>query len=232
MDEVFKNGWCSKGVCACVRASERACLPACERTYVCCVRACVRACVHACERASVRACVRVCYACVGLCVYVFSWSSGHSVNSTCPCFAALTGGGDEVLQRLEAVSHLVEVGLLQHDARHAAQRLDVVLQHVQRLRVHLRLEVHRRALAWGPNLVSSKALRGEKKGRRGHGKDRKREREREGGETERGRDRETEGERDRERERETEWERERLRQTDRQTDRDRDRETDRQTDWG
>ena len=95
-----------------------------------------------------------------------------------------------MLQGLEAVGHLVEVGLLQHDAGHAAQRLDVVLQHVQRLRVHLRLEVHRRTLAWGPKLVSSKALRGKRA--EGLGKDRKRERrgEREG---------ETEGETERER---------------------------------
>ena len=95
-----------------------------------------------------------------------------------------------MLQGLEAVGHLVEVGLLQHDAGHAAQRLDVVLQHVQRLRVHLRLEVHRRTLAWGPKLVSSKALRGKRA--EGLGKDRKRER---GGE----RGGETEGETERER---------------------------------
>ena len=112
------------------------------------------------------------------------------MSSTCPCFAALTGGGDEVLQGLEAVGHLVEVGLLQHDAGHAAQRLDVVLQHVQRLRVHLRLEVHRRTLAWGPKLVSSKALRG----KRAEGAwERQEERER-GGE----REGETEGETERE----------------------------------
>ena len=121
------------------------------------------------------------------------------MNSMCPCFAALTGGGDEVLQGLEAVGHLVEVGLLQHDAGHAAQRLDVVLQHVQRLRVHLRLEVHSRALAWGPNLVSSKALRGKRaEGAWERQEERERERGERGGETERGR------ERDRQTERETE----------------------------
>ena len=52
-----------------------------------------------------------------------------------------------MLQGLEAVSHLVEVGLLQNDARHTAERLDVVLKHVKGLGVHLRLEVHRWALA-------------------------------------------------------------------------------------
>ena len=107
-----------------------------------------------------------------------------------------------MLQGLEAVGHLVEVGLLQHDAGHAAQRLDVVLQHVQRLRVHLRLEVHRRTLAWGPKLVSSKALRGKRA--EGLGKDRKREREEErerGRQRGRHREREKLSERERERER-------------------------------
>ena len=51
------------------------------------------------------------------------------------------------IRPLAAVGHLVEVGLLEDDAGDAAQRLDVVLQHVHALAVHLTREVDRRVVA-------------------------------------------------------------------------------------
>lgn len=74
------------------------------------------------------------------------------VNQNYHC--SLTARLAEGLEGFQPVRHLVEVGLFQNDPRDAPQGLDVVLQHVKTLIVHLRLEIYRRTLAWGNNTIN------------------------------------------------------------------------------